>query len=87
MNKVSVHAISMLYELRVLSARLAETTTQLETQLFVTDRDIMILRHCESLVDLLLSKIERTGEYIAALEADLAEGSTAASAAVLGEDG
>lgn len=64
---VSVHAISMLYELRALRSRLA-ARLQAPAELF---KDAVEIRETEwmlAMTDNLLNKIERTGEYIGALE-------------------
>lgn len=67
--RVSVHAISMLYELRALRSRLQEMIA--EPDIFRTEDTQRELVWMEHLVLMLLNKIERTGEYIAALEREV----------------
>lgn len=61
---ISVHAISMIYELRALRSRL-HTSLQRPT---LTGPDLRELEWMHALTDNLIKKVERTGEYIAALE-------------------
>lgn len=63
---ISVHAISMIYELRALRSRLQEMLTQLLDA--PTQRDV---EYMLSMVNLQISKVERTGDYIAALEREV----------------
>jgi len=67
-SNVSVHAISMIYELRVLRSRAATILAREEANLYVDSRTFDELSSMISLADLLIRKIERTGEFIADLQ-------------------
>lgn len=87
MNSISVHAISMVYELRVLESRLSDVLTVSRETLYLAPRDIVALEHCLSIVELLQSKIERTGEYIASLEREVSAAVGPEASPDLGADG
>lgn len=63
---VSVHAISMVYELRALRSRLQDMLAQVHDAHTLRELEWML-----SLVNLQISKVERTGEYIATLEREV----------------
>lgn len=77
MNSISVHAISMLYELRVLRSRLEDMIDQ---PALVVDIDRLVAMW--NIVELLIRKTERTGEFIAALQAQVNECEEEAQAGV-----
>lgn len=60
---ISVHAISMIFELRALRSRLETMLAQLQDD--ATRRE---LQWMWSMTHNLIRKVERTGEYIASLE-------------------
>lgn len=64
---ISVHTISMLYELRALRSRLADILSQ--EGMVWTDHDTNQLIWCHRMADQLIRQTERTGEFIASLEA------------------
>lgn len=66
---VSVHSISMLYELRALRSRLAETLASADG--LFNARELRAIEWGVAMCDSLINKTERTGEYIGALEAEL----------------
>lgn len=68
---VSVHAISMLYELRALRSRLQSMLTQVEGSLILTPRDLATIEWSLAMADNMINKVERTGEYIGALEREI----------------
>lgn len=67
-SNISVHAISMIYELRVLRSRAATILAREEGNLYVDSRTFDELSAMVTLADLLIRKIERTGEFIADLQ-------------------
>lgn len=81
---VSVHAISCIYDLRALRSRLQST---MDSGLldYYAGRDV---EWSIAMINMLLLKIERTGEYIANLERayDLQAGLQAEAAQDLGPD-
>jgi len=78
---ISVHAISMLYELRALRSRLERMIDH--PALFVNPDELAWMY---SVVVLMIAKTERTGEYIASLTGqDAASVKQAAEEARLGE--
>lgn len=79
---ISVHAISMIYELRALRARLVEMLER--TDEFHNPQDVRTAEYMLSMIDLQISKVERTGEYIAALEREVS--AAHAEEADLGEE-
>lgn len=86
-SNISVHAISMIYELRVLRSRAATILSREEGNLYVDSRTFDELAGMVTLADLLIRKIERTGEFIGDLQAALRQASVEAPApADLGPD-
>lgn len=79
---ISVHAVSMLYELRALRARLTEMLAR--TDEFHNPQDIKAAEYMLGMIDLQIRKVERTGEYIASLEREVA--AAAPAEADLGEE-
>lgn len=77
---ISVHALSMIYELRALRSRLQDMLQELHDTRTLRELEWML-----SLTDQQISKIERTGEYIAALEREVAAAEGPAPEADLGE--
>jgi len=81
-SNISVHAISMVYELRVLRSRAATILSREEGNLYVDSRTFDELAAMVTLADLLIRKIERTGEFIGDLQAALKRASDEAPEAV-----
>lgn len=86
-SNISVHAISMIYELRVLRSRAATILAREEGNLYVDSRTFDELAGMVTLADLLIRKIERTGEFIGDLQKALNQAALDAPEAVdLGTD-
>lgn len=86
-NNISVHATSMIYELRVLRSRAATILAREEGNLYVDSRTFDELAFMVTLADLLIRKIERTGEFIGNLQKALNQAALDAPEAVdLGTD-
>jgi len=81
---ISVHAISMIYELRALRSRLGDMLQEIDRgALYLVDEEAQ-LRWCYAICVNLINKVERTGEYIGSLEREVA--ASAPQEADLGEE-
>jgi len=65
---VSVHAISMIYELRALRSRLSAMLAQVDGSMILCPEDLRNIEWSLAMTEMLISKTERTGEYIGTLE-------------------
>lgn len=79
---ISIHAISILYELRTVRALLSATVADLSSMLVVTDYDVRRIDKACAMTDLLIRKVENAED----IETLVQRAAEAATQAGLGEE-